>query len=681
MTIDEFHSDFMQDLFARAGADRNFVESAFTEQMCDFLVDQAVVENYTQIDYKKTERNMRVDASLFDEESGVLTLCISEFRHSLKLESLSGTDVKRIFGKAERFLKASKSSSFYQSMEESCPAYELARDLCSQFRLITRVQFILLTNALLSKRIESIEGKEIEDCPCVYTVWDMTRLHRLESSGRSREEIVIDFTDTIETGLPCLPAFLGESATECYLLVMPGQLLAELYDMYGERLLEQNVRTFLQFRGNVNKGIRNTITNEPSMFFSYNNGISATAEEVGTSPDRSRLHIVKNLQIVNGGQTTASIFTCMKKKTDIRKVYVQVKLSVIPSEQVDEIVPRISEYANTQNKVNAADFFSNHPYHLRIEEFSRRIWAPSSDGGLRETHWFYERARGQYANAQATLTAAKKREFLSKNPRNQMFTKTDLAKYEFCAAMRPHVVSLGAQKNFAKFAENISKQWEENNVQFNELYFKRLIAKAIVFRFLDKSVMRQHWYGGYKANIIAYTIAKLVKMAEDVGRCLDFDIIWQEQRVSDALQKQLISIAEIVNERIQDTPDGITNVTEWCKKERCWNTIKSVSINLCNDLYHELADPNDLQCDELHAQKTQSIDNGIQAQTYVVSKGADYWQGIYSWDGFVLILTPKEKGILETACRIPDRLPSEKQSRILLEVEKKAREEGVSIVR
>ena len=203
---------------------------------------------------------------------------------------------------------------------------------------------------------------------------------------------------------------------------------------------------FFSFGAKSIKGIRNTIQNEPEMFFAYNNGLTTTAESVETDTARERIRSVTNFQIVNGGQTTASIFTATKKdKAALSKVYVQVKLTVIPPERAEVVVPRISEYANTQNKVSAADFFSNHPFHLRIEELSRRIWAPSPVGGLRETHWFYERARGQYANAQANLTPAKLREFLAKNPRPQMFTKTDLAKFEYSMSMRPHIVSSPAQ--------------------------------------------------------------------------------------------------------------------------------------------------------------------------------------------------------------------------------------------
>jgi len=677
MSVVEFYKEFVQDILARAGADQNFVDSVFTEHMCELLVDSAFIQDYTLTEYRKAEKSIRVDAWSYDEDSFILTLLITDFRHEASPSSVTRTDIEKTFRKAERFLASCRNSSFYQNMEETSPGYELAREIHCRFAEISRVQFILLTNGEMSKRVETIDDKDVSGRTATYNVWDIGRLHRLEASGKGREDILIDFTVHEDEGLACLPAFVGESVAESYLLVMPGRLLADLYDKYGERLLEQNVRTFLQFRGKVNKGIRNTILNEPNMFFAYNNGIAATAEFVQTSPCKTRLKSVRNLQIVNGGQTTASIFGAMRhKKANVDQVYVQVKLTVIAAEDVDNIVPLISEYANTQNKVNAADFFSNHPFHLRMEEFSRRIWAPSSEGGLRETHWFYERARGQYANAQSNLTSAKKKEFLAIHPKSQMFTKTDLAKFECCASMQPHIVSLGAQKNFIVFAEFISKKWEEKESAFNELYFKHLISKAILFRSLDRQIMKQHWYGGYKANIVAYTLAKLMRMAQDLGRGINLERIWLDQKLSQTMMEQLLVIAEAVNDRIQETPEGITNVTEWCKKEKCWKLIRDIDIPLVEGFGSQLVELEDLKSDEKHASKTQVVDNGIMAQAYVVNQGAAYWQSMEAYPELLRMLSPKEKGILSTACRMPERIPSEKQSKILLEIEKKAVEEG-----
>jgi hypothetical protein len=677
MTLEEYYTDFIQDVFARADADKNFTESIFTERMCEFLLEQAVVENYQVVEYKKSDDNMRVDAWEFNEDSGQLTLFISDFRHNPDLESLTRTDMERLFKRVERFFKSSVKPEFYKSLDVTSPGFELAREISKNISLIERLHCILLTNAELSKRVESLSDTKLNDIDITYSIWDISRLYRIESSGRAREDMVIDFREYRQGTIPCLPAFTGDSASESYLLVMPGELLADLYDKYGERLLEQNVRTFLQFRGSVNGGIRNTLLNEPSMFFSYNNGIAATAEAVAVNQQRTRIESVRNLQIVNGGQTTASIFASMKKKVDISAVYVQVKLTVVRPDDVEVVVPRISEFANTQNKVNAADFFSNHPFHLRMEEISRRLWAPSSEGALRESHWFYERARGQYANSQLHLSVAKKKEFLSKNPRQQMFTKTELAKFENCFALLPQVVSLGAEKNFGHFVKDVCKRWESDEAQFNELYFKHFIAKGITFRHLDRVVLKQPWYGGYKANIVAYAIAMLVKLIMDKGKRLNLDKIWSEQRISRATSDQLLKVAKLVNERIQHTPDGITNVTEWCKKDRCWASVQTIDVVLSDDLMIELVEPEALLSKFKDAKQVQKVDNGIHEQVYVIEKGWEYWAHLHKWSHKARVLTPKEDQILSVASEPrSNKIPTEKQCAIIVGLERRALKDG-----
>jgi hypothetical protein len=677
MNIDEYYQEFMQDILARSGAEENFTEAVFTERMCEFLVEQAVVENYTYASYRNTTRGIRVDAWDYNNETQTLSLFVTDFHAGKTLESLPRTEVTRAFKRVEKFFAECLTLNFLVGMEESAPGYELARLIYDRTSPISKVQFFLLSNAQLSSRVESVGKGEVAGYPCTHDVWDVSRVFRLETSGKAREDIVIDFKSLVRKGLPCLPAYAGSESPESYLLVMPGTLIADLYGKYGERLLEQNVRTFLQFRGMVNKGIRNTLQNEPEMFFAYNNGLTTTAERVETDDKREHIHSVTNFQIVNGGQTTASIFTAARKsKADLSEVYVQVKLTVIPAEKADDVVPKISQFANTQNKVSAADFFSNHPFHLRIEELSRRIWAPSASGGLRETHWFYERARGQYANAQANLTPAKQREFLLKNPRSQMFTKTDLAKFEYSFGMKPHIVSLGAQANFAAFASEIGQMWERSDTGFNELYFRHLIAKALLFRCLDRSVMRQSWYGGYKANIVTYSIAKLAHIVYMTGHHLNLDQIWRDQSPSAAIEAQLLTIAELVNSQIQDTPDNITNVTEWCKKEGCWQRIREARVAWVIDLQKELVEADEVDEKKKGAEKTQKIDDGIHSQTYVLGRGAEYWKQVRAYGLENALLSPKEIGITDVACQIPYKLPSEKQSDIILAVEKRVIEEG-----
>jgi len=591
MTFEEYFHDFMQDIYAKSEAENNYNEVLFTERICDFLVEEAVLEDYTLVSYKKTSLGMRIDAYLHSQDTGVFTFIITDYR--LLPETLTQSDITKTFKRASKFFQKSLEKEFHQSLDESDTGFSVAKEIFDYSASIKKINFILISTAELSKRANTLPDESISNYSCLFDVWDLGRIQRIEESGKAREDIVVDFTEIDSNGLPCLPAFTGNETYESYLLAIPGNLIANLYDKYGERLLEQNVRTFLQFRSKVNKGIRNTIQNEPEMFFAFNNGITATAEEVITDVDEKQVKIksIKNLQIVNGGQTTASLFNSQNNNTaNLDSVYVQVKLTVIPQEKTEEVVPKISEYANTQNKVSAADFFSNHPFHLKIEEMSRRLWAPSSEGSLRETHWYYERVRGQYANAQSNFTPAKKKEFLTLNLRNQMFTKTDLAKFQYSWDKKPHIVSLGAQKNFVQFASDIARNWETNEKQFNELYFKEFIVKAILFRFLDKTIMKQSWYGGYKANIVTYSIAKFSCLIDSTGKSFDFEPVWKTQSLPSSVQACLHEIAALVNESIQDTPEGITNVTEWCKKSKCWDNVISINYSLDENVINALID-------------------------------------------------------------------------------------------
>jgi hypothetical protein len=679
MNIEDYFKEFTQDLHAQAGAEGDFLRSTFVEHMCSLIEDDGFIPSFSQTDYKHTSRGLAVDAWAYDEDLSKLTMFVSDYRDTGVLETLTQGEVTDGFKRLGRFFETCCKKDFPGSLDESMPVTELAWFIFEKHRKILQLSLVILSNARLSSRVLKLPDKSVADLPASYEVWDFERIYRVETSGRAREEIEIDFCAFENEGIPCLPAHLGEASMKSYLVVMPGRIVAELYEKYGERLLEQNVRTFLQFRGNINKGMRNTIVNEPHMFFSYNNGLSATAEVVRTGGNDDRLLSVRNLQIVNGGQTTASIFTAARiPKVDLSGVYVQVKLSVISAEQVEEIVPRISEYSNTQNKVSAADFFSNHPFHRKVEEFSRRLWAPSPANLVQETHWFYERARGQFVNKQASLSPSDRRKFLIQNPKTQMFTKTDLAKYVRTFEGLPHEVSKGAQKNFSGFAGALGKRWDINDGhEFTELWFKQLIGKAIMFRQLDGLVLRAGWYNGYKANIVAYALAKFAQLV--AARCvyIDFLKIWQMQKLPECLADQLLDIAEKVNERLSSRPESVTsNVSEWAKSETCWNAVRSEKIQLHGGVDEYLIDVEHNSELEKDAGRTDAIQTAIHAQIAVVEKGADHWKLLRDWDSNNRKLTEKELGVLDIACAIPGRVPTEKQSHILIAAENRAKTEG-----
>jgi len=680
-TKEEFFHDFRQETLAGAEANSTYQLEAFMEAVSTELMETGFIEGFEHCPYRPT-RGMRVDGYWFNDE-GALDIFVADFDCRRELETLTRTDVDAAFKRVVNFFEASLQGTLEPDV--TTPEYGLVRQIADRCAMLRQVNFYLTSERTLSDRFQDFPDGEIGGIRATYHIWDMARFQRQRSSRGHKEPLDIDFVELFGNGIACLPANLGSDSYQSYLIVMPAPILASLYDRYSARLLEQNVRTFLQARAQVNKGIRATIMNEPQMFFAYNNGITATAQEVETRMIDSGLQIVRitDLQIVNGGQTTASLFhTQRRDKADLSGIFVQMKLSVIDSEQSEMVVPRISEYANTQNRVNAADFFSNHPFHVRMAEFSRRIWAPAQQGAQRETKWFYERARGQYVDAQSKLTTAEQKRFRAEYPKVQMVTKTDLAKFENVFDDHPRWVNLGSQKNFARYALRIGKEWEKSSNGFNELYFKRAVARGILFRAVEKLVSAQPWYnGGYRANIVAYTLSMLGEVTKRRKTTVDYQRIWSAQAIDDVLSEALITIATAVNEDITKPPQGISNISEWCKREGCWARLLDQSDHIAEllpeNFWAGLASADDNRHEAKTARQTQKIDNGIEVQRQVFKVPPAQWSTILREGSSRRLLTPKEIGILQIAAQMPAKIPTERQSAILIEILDKAQQEGI----
>ena len=357
-----------------------------------------------------------------------------------------------------------------------------------------------------------------------------------------------------------------------------------------------------------------------------------------------------------------------------------MKLSVVEPDKAMEVVPRISEYANSQNRVNAADFFANHPFHITLEQFSRRIWAPAGDGSFKQTKWFYERARGSYADARANLTPAKRKSFDEEYPKAQSFTKTDLAKFEMVWEGVPHIVSKGAQHNFAEYASFIGQKWKKDSNSINELYFKTTVAKAIIFRRLEKLISEQQWYreeGGYRAQLVAYTIAKLDHALKAAERSLNFDLIWRQQDLPPALAAVLASIAELVRPAVTRPDSVVANVTEWAKKQACWARVQEIEFDLPDDLEPVLLDASEKKVQIKEAKSLQRLDNGIDAQARVLALGSEHWSRVAEYARERRLLSPADHSVLNIAAK-RGALPTEKQSVRLMEMLSTLQEDGFS---
>lgn len=685
MTEEEFHLELMQMVAARGAATADFSVAAFTELVAEALVDAGAVQEFVPLPFKSSNGSIRIEGYGFADEGLTLDLFVAEFDGGEEVQTLTRTAMEPCFRRVERFLDQAPKPAFRNAIDVSLPVWGFARQLADQLPFVSRVRIHLLTDEALSSAVKEIPSERRDGHELIYRVWDLRAIQRLMASSEP-EEIEIDLVEMFGESLPCLAANAGGEGSASYLTVIPGAWLAAIYDRWSGRLLEQNVRTFLQAKGKVNKGIRKTILDEPDLFFAYNNGISATASEAGFVEHDGTLRLAKlrHLQIVNGGQTTASIFNVMKKDKGINldRIRVQMKLSVIKPELVDQMVPRISQYANSQNKVSDADFFSNHPFHVRIEGISRRVWAPAPEGVLTQTHWFYERARGQYANGSAWLNSAKKREFDLQNPRGQVITKTDLAKVVMTFRGQPHIVCFGSQKNFMQFAEFVGESWKEEGIDFNDAWFRQAMAGTIIFRALERNVQKADWYSqGYRAQIVTYSIALLQHHLGKSGQALDFERTWQRQAPSNELLSALLAVGEKVNHRIVETAAkaGIANVTEWCKRERCWEDLKAhIDTGAFDELSADLVSSEVATAGRRSARKEQKVTNEVEAQTLVLNRGASYWQQLLRWAEVGTTMTPSELDVLRVASGMPRLIPTGPQSLKLLQVVTKAAEEGWS---
>ena len=684
-----FQEELFQDVLNTANAQGVYYEDAFFDIVTDCLIEAGEFEEAVRSFYGPRNSGIRVDGYCGDPldsglareiKQGTLGLIILDFNQDAETVTLGAAEMEADFRRLWKFITQSTQDRFRHSLEPTDPGFGLADLINSRWPIITRINLYLLTNKKLSSRVDGKPAGSIENKEVIYNVWDITRLGNLAESGRERERLVVDFTCLPGGPVRALLASNERDKNKVYLAAVPGLDLARIYDRWGTRLLEQNVRVFLQARSNVNKGIKRTLENEPELFFSFNNGITATAESIHTDETENGLVIseLENLQIVNGGQTTASVYAAYKNGQDLSRVFVQMKLSIVSPEAAVELVPRISEYANSQNKVSAADFFANHPYHVRIENFSKRIFAPPKANSFQQTKWYYERARGSYRDAQAYLTPAKKKAFLAEYPKDQTFTKTDLAKYLIVWTDKAYIANLGAQKNFAEFAKTIATEWDRDDKQFNEVYFKYLVAKKIVFDATGKIVQSRDWWeaGSYRSQHVILTIGALSNAVREMGKAVNFLAIWNRQGITPAFERALGQAADAAHEVLFNPPPESRNLSEWAKKPACWSKVKNVRVDWDKEWLGELMSAEDEREIKAEGSRDQKELNGIEAQQLVIEAGGAFWSDVLAWCKKEGEASEKELGILSYASKIPARVPTDKQAIALISLMNRLKTSG-----
>lgn len=558
------------------------LEQKFTEYSLSLLAESGETEDYLICYDEKVSRRgteHKVNGYALSENYETLDLFITILYPNDDIQNVPKADADKAFDRLAKFFRNAIYQDYVNEIEESSEIFDLAQTLANVNEVkefLTRVNLFLITNGKVNsepKQLEKVAGYNTFS-----RVVDINYLFNL--TQETGVPIEIDFNE-MGVEIPCVSNKTANQDYTSFLGIIPGAALAEIYEKYGSRLLEQNVRSFLQFTGKINKGIRKTILEEPHMFLAFNNGIAATAEEVKLSKlsDGGRsIGYVKDFQIVNGGQTTASIYHTLKKsRSDIGEIFVPIKLTIIKNrENFAETVGRIAEYANTQNRVSASDLSSNKENHVILEKLSRTIWASPKEGETHQTRWFYERSRGQYRNEKSRfgLTPSKARQFEKQNPRAQVITKELLAKYinswgEVWHGKRlvigPHFVVRGSQKNYAQYLNY------NFNIKPDSIYFQDAMALAILFKQAEKIYGIGHnALGDMRYIAVPYAISYLGFLCDYK---LNLDTIWKRQGLSVNIRMVLRDLLVLVEQFIKNKAPG-SLYGEWAKKEECWNALK-----------------------------------------------------------------------------------------------------------
>jgi hypothetical protein len=687
MTVENFYNELLQEIKStQVSEEKGAVqEQIFTQIAIDLLAEAGETENARICFDRKEDRLGRTMHKLngyaLSENYETLDLFITVFKGMSVPFTLTKQETESASNQVERFFRNAVYKDYVNEIEESSEVFDLAHTLAEVKEVkefLSRVNIFILTNGIFKSDIKL--SKVISGYSIFTRVIDIEYLFNL--SDQSRVPIEINFNDYGQA-IPCLKSPGENEDYETYLALIPGVTLANIYEEYGSRLLEQNVRSFLQFTGKINKGIRKTIKEESHMFLAFNNGIAATADELNitTSPDgHQEIVWAKDFQIVNGGQTTSAVYAAKRNsKIDVSKINIQMKLSVVSDKKKqDDFVSKVSEYANTQNKVNKSDFFSNSPFHKEYKDYSKRIWAPVSSGAQQRTHWFYERVRGEYLNEQAYLTKSQKKQFQIENPKKQMINKTFLAKSENLWDLKPYIVSKGAQYSFDEFAKSKTEEIEKNGLAINEKYFKDSVGRIIIFKETERIISKADWYnGGYRAQAVAYTISYFAYLIQSQGYFFNFDEIWKNQRVEQEIIEILLSISEKIYENITNPPEGNANIGQWCKKEQAWVRVKNLNLNITlSDKF--LLDKEENYYNKQVAKKEKKILKGIEMQVFVVEQQFEKWVSLFNYylkENFSN-LTTIQRGVLKSFVDKKISLPTERQSKVLYELYDRAINEG-----
>lgn len=700
MEIEKFREQFIDQL--RFDADHNGTEPEvqFLNKMLEDLESIGELNDPVPMSVEmngRRNRKMAFDAYAYDEADSALILIACDFnneRDTVKI--LTNGRINELYSHMLYFLDEALNGKISDYCDDSNPAIIVAKEFRKRVGKsmldteILRFKFYILSDSVLSKQVKSIAQEDFEGRPVELNIWTLERIFQTFQSDASE---IVEF-DTAEfgcDGIQYLKADLGdESEYDAYMGIVPGKFLADIYLKYGSKLLQGNVRAFLSVRGKVNKGIRKTIIESPQNFFTYNNGIAIVARSVGFSEDGSRITHFKDLQIINGGQTTASLANAIIRKEDKKgmgNLFVPMKLTVLnvendmseeEVERYNEITKTISRCANCQNPVSDADFFSNHPFHVMMENLSRKVMAPPAAGKPYQTIWFYERSRGKWEQEQMKLTDAKRKTFCEQHPKNQVIKKEKLAKCWNTILMNPHQVCQSSAINFSRFADYVEDIYEKSKESINEEFFKKGVCSVIIFDELDTLVNKSDWYpkGGNKAQIVPYAIAKLISLIPSDAD-LDWRTIWNKQTMYPALANELLKLAyEAHNFLLDEAKGGIVRTIS--RTQAVWGNFKKYKYTLSDTFIKSLISKEETRTVEAAAKREHKFNAKLEAGVEIVKLGAAYWMKFYNDMTKANILSYGDLDFIKSIASVVAKynIPTPRQCDRLVKIDNLAEDKG-----
>jgi len=548
--------------------------------------DSLKLNAYTVNDSKERLQLFIMNDESIDESISEDDLCIS-----------LRTDYDKQFKKVTKFLNLSIKGDLNNKVQDSDGVVKSliaklnSNEGIEQFDVIEI--FLLTLTATVSNRGESVQPRKIhfdddflktkfekndktvkKEILILRKVIDLNFIANVIESKGNRSPLTIDFARDLNSKIEVIQA-ANEENFESYLCVLDAEVISGLYKKYSSRLLEKNVRSFLQFKG-VNRGIKETIRDKPEQFIAFNNGLTITATSAKLTSYKKTLYLdsLTDFQIVNGGQTTASIYFSQKEGLDISKVKVMAKINVakdVNESDLDELISNISKFSNTQSRVSNVDLRSKSPQLRKLKTISDSVVTPSGE------KWFFERAKGEFLT-KVRHAGANGNRLKNEFPKEHRFTNMELAKYYSAWGASPHLVKKGGEKIFRHFIEMIDPESnDDKTINIDRVFYEQLIAKIILFRQMEKIYGQgKNSLGQLRAAVIPYVLS-ILYIYTDVSSTYKFfnlDKIWKEEGIDSDLSEYLKDLMLLMNDLIKKY-SASEDYNEYSKKEELWDSIKN----------------------------------------------------------------------------------------------------------